>query len=193
MKPNYKSDHNASEDELDHSLDAALTKYAAVEPRVGLEERILASMRAQPTGIVERAGWHWGFATAVALVAVAAFLAWRTTGPPHPVLVNHRTVETQPVPTHAARVAKSTKETKLSQGRSLKKQTRLSSATTVAADPKLEVFPSPQPLSEEELALAQYVRNFPGDARLIAQAQQTSDTEILRKMQVLANESAKSN
>jgi hypothetical protein len=107
--------------------------------------------------------------------------------------MNHRTVETQPVPTQAAQVAKSTKETKLSHVRSAKKQTRQSSATTVAADPKLDVFPSPQPLSEEELALAQYVRNFPSDARLIAQAQQTSDTEILRKMQVLANESAESN
>ena len=38
MKPNYETDHNASKDELDHSLDTALTKYAAVEPRVGLEE-----------------------------------------------------------------------------------------------------------------------------------------------------------
>jgi hypothetical protein len=150
-------------------------------------------MRAQRTGIVERAWWHWGFAASVALVAVATFLAWRTTGPSHPVVVNHRTVETQPVPTQAAQVAKSTKETKLSHVRSAKKQTRQSSATTVAADPKLDVFPSPQPLSEEELALAQYVRNFPSDARLIAQAQQTSDTEILRKMQVLANESAESN
>jgi hypothetical protein len=193
MKPNYETDHNASKDELDHSLDIALTKYAAVEPRVGLEERVLANMRAQRTRIVERAWWHWGFAASVALVAVAMFLAWRTTGPSHPVVVNHRKVETQPVPTQPVQVARSTKETKLSHVRSTKKQTRQSSATTVAADPKLDVFPSPQPLTEEELALAQYVRNFPSDARLIAQAQQTSDTEILRKMQVLANESAESN
>ena len=149
MKPNYESDHNASKDELDHSLDTALTKYAAVEPRVGLEERVLADVRAQRTGIVERAWWHWGFAASVALVAVATFLAWRTTGPSHPVVVNHRTVETQPVPTQPAQAAKSTKQMKLSHVRSAKKQTRQSSATTVAADPKLDVFPSPQPLSEE--------------------------------------------
>jgi hypothetical protein len=61
------------------------------------------------------------------------------------------------------------------------------------ADPKLDVFPSPRPLSEEELALARYVRHFPSDAKLVAQAQEASEREVLAKMQALANESTESN
>lgn len=192
MKPNSQFDQDASHDDLDRLLDKALAKYAAVEPRVGLQERILANLRAQHT-LVDRAWWRWVFVAAAALVVVAAFLAWRTTGPSHPVAVNHRTVETQPVPTHATQVAKSTAEGKPPHPLPAKKQPRQSSAAMVATDPKLDVFPSPQPLTEEELALAQYVRNFPRDARLVAQAQQASDTETLRKMLWLANESAESN
>lgn len=193
MKPNSQFDHDASHDDLDRLLDKALAKYAAVEPRVGLEERVLANLRATHTPVADRAWWRWVLGAAAALVVVAGFLAWRTTGSSHSVVVDHRTVETQPVSTHAAQIAKSTKERNPRHRHSSKKQSRESNVTTVAADPKLDVFPSPQPLTEEELALAQYVRNFPRDATLVAQAQQASDTETLRKMQWLANESAESN
>jgi hypothetical protein len=36
---------NGKPDEFDRMLDAALAKYAAVEPRTGLEERVLANLR----------------------------------------------------------------------------------------------------------------------------------------------------
>ncbi len=37
-------------DELDRMLDAALAKYAAAEPRAGLEARVLANLRARDAG-----------------------------------------------------------------------------------------------------------------------------------------------
>ena len=43
--------------------------------------------------------------------------------------------------------------------------------------PKLEQFPSPQPLSEQEKILARYVNTYPEHAALIAQAR----TEELRR------------
>lgn len=192
MEPNPQFDHNPSRDELDHLLDEVLAKYAAVEPRVRLEERVLANLRAEQTPDGDRTWWRWGFVAAV-LVPVAVFLAWRTTGPSHSLALIRQTVDMQPVAARAIQVAKSTKERKPPHLRPVKQRSRKSNGATVAADPKLDVFPSPQPATEEELALAQYIRNFPGDARLVAQAQQTSDTDVSRKMQALANESAKSN
>ena len=45
---NQNHDWQAAErDPLDRDLDAALAKYAAVEPRAGLEDRVLANLRAE--------------------------------------------------------------------------------------------------------------------------------------------------
>src|SRR5579862_4281610 len=59
---------NGKHDEPDRALDAALAKYAA-EPRAGLEERVLANLRAETARGTERAWWRWG-----ALASVAAAL-----------------------------------------------------------------------------------------------------------------------
>jgi hypothetical protein len=48
---------------------------------------------------------------------------------------------------------------------------------TVAAGPKLEQFPSPQPMSEQEKILASYVAQYPEHAALIAEAR----SEALKK------------
>jgi hypothetical protein len=46
-----------------------------------------------------------------------------------------------------------------------------------ANSPKLDQFPSPQPLSEQEKILASYVNQFPDHAALLAQARM----EMLRR------------
>jgi hypothetical protein len=48
------------------------------------------------------------------------------------------------------------------------------------AHPKLDQFPSPQPLSEQEKILASYVQEYPENAVLLARAR----TEALRKDQL---------
>ena len=178
------------EDELDRTLDAALANYTAVEPRPGLNERVLANLRAERARAPMRFWWRWGFAAAVLVIGAA--LAWRTAKPSHPVLVN-RPAETQPAPTQAPQPAHAGAETVLARVPPVRKQNRRPIPTKQAADPKLDVFPSPQPLTDEELALARYVRNFPGDAKRVAQAQEASEREVLAKMQALANESTESN
>jgi len=56
------------------------------------------------------------------------------------------------------------------------------------AAPKLDQFPSPRPLSEQELALARYVNEFPQEAMLIARAQEEYEKEIQREMKVERSE-----
>ena len=46
---------NRKQDEFDRMLDAALAKYAAVEPRTGLEERVLANLRAEQARVPDHA------------------------------------------------------------------------------------------------------------------------------------------
>ena len=151
-----------SEDALDRALVGALAKFAAVEPRAGLEGRILANLSAQPV-TSNRAWWAWGVAAALAaIMLVAIAITWRgrmTT----PVVVEQKPalVQTpQPITTVAAnhepeRVVLIHKAVKRVQ---------------VPANPKLDVFPSPRPLSEQEKMLASYVGQFQHEAVLVARA-----------------------
>jgi hypothetical protein len=55
-------------------------------------------------------------------------------------------------------------------GRRFKPRALSDPATMVVSSPKLEQFPSPQPLSEQETILNHYVADYPEHAALIAQA-----------------------
>jgi hypothetical protein len=195
------SENQGSEnDDLDRALDMALAQYAAVEPRLGLEDRILANLRTEQALARPLPWWRWSWATAAAIVIIAALLAWKSAKTSHPVVRNHpAAVQTQALTMQAPvkpalQVASSATSPKRAPASRLGVRPSIRPhLATATANPKLDVFPSPQPLSEEELALAQYVRNFPTDAKLVAQAQEASEREVLAKMQALANESGESN
>jgi hypothetical protein len=200
---NHEQAHvqDSQNDELDRALDAALTKYSSVDPRAGLEERILADLRAQPTAS-SHAWWRWGLAGALAvMVIVAMAVAWRSGRTPHSQLASHPTNTEQirrpanpPEATASERLLGNTPTRATHRGGAIAVRRSAPRARAIAeADPKLDVFPSPRPLSDEELALARYVRNFPSDAKLVAQAQEASEREVLAKMQALANESTEPN
>lgn len=172
--------------DVDRLLDAALAKYADANPRAGLEERILANLQSEQAREGTASWWKWAVAAAVAAVAVLAIaISFRFGRTVHPVIANHPTVSTpsssrppaipelQPqsheTTAHVRRVRRTLKHP--SQG-----------ANIVADSPKLDQFPSPQPLSEEELALVRYVQSFPKEATMIAQAQQEFDLEAQRQM-----------
>src|SRR5215471_4688057 len=157
-----------SQDELESTLDAALTKYAAAEPRVGLEERILANLRTVETRAGDRVWWNWRIATALAFVLiVAAALAWRW-GIRLPI-VKQPPTSTSPVSTEATHHEKSPGT---SSEKAMRRKVRhlIEHEVVVAAKPKLDVFPPPLPLSEQEKILAIYVAQYPEHAALVAEA-----------------------
>lgn len=171
-------------DELDRMLDAALAKFAAVEPRAGLEGRVLARLRSEPLPPSRRVWLQWGLAGAVAAIALVAVLAWRSSRAPHPVIANHLPTTIQGQSIQGAKPAPhATDEVTSAKAASMRKlAARRAPASRVVAHPKLEQFPSPQPLSAEEIALAKYVKNFPKEAGLVAQAQEEFDLETRREM-----------
>lgn len=168
------------QDELDSTLDAALAKYAAIEPRAGLEDRVLANLRAERARVPDRSWWRWSLAGALAaMVVVAVALAWRSVKPFPSVVTNHNPAATQTAKEPATHVVASSSGNQILRNQVPPQQrvalrraaTHHSRSKAVMADnPKLDQFPSPQPLSEQEKILESYVANYPEHAALIARA-----------------------
>lgn len=187
-KPGGSQDQSGK---LDRMLDATLAKYAAVEPRAGLEERILSHLRAGPLRPPRHRWLQWGLASAVAMIAVVAVLAWIPRQIPHFPIASHppatiprpATQETKPAP-HATDEVAAVKRASVPKPVARRAPT----TTAVARYPKLDQFPSPQPLTAEEIVLAQYVKNFPQEAQLVAQAQEEFALETQKVMNDVGSE-----
>jgi hypothetical protein len=196
------SEFPGSKDDLDRALDAALAKYAAVEPRAGLEGRILARVgteQARPADSAWLSGWRWRWAasvTAVFVVTLALAWSWRahwqSVTQNHPMATTPRQkIANKPV---NAEVAARNENPAITQGRMAAgpafpspqahpSRNRSSAAeAAVSAYPKLDRFPSPRPLTDEERALRRYVQDFPQEALLTALAQEASEIEMQQKM-----------
>ena len=154
---------NSPGDELDRLLDAALKHYAAVQPREGLDGRILARLRSDTTERTSGAWWRWlSAAASAAALAVIITMASRPHARPQATVAQHPSV-TLP----AANLAASSQPKPAV--KRLKRRLHTASETQVAkALPKLDQFPSPQPLSEQEKLLASYVAVYPKQAALLA-------------------------
>ena len=170
-------------DDLDRVLDAALAKYAAVEPRPGLEDGILANVRTGLDHAPHAAWWRWGLTAAIAaLVLVVVTLAWRSKAP-HPQIANRPPVATQSPTKSETPPIHSADNVPPQQIKPIRRAAaHRVPVPAVASSPKLDQFPSPQPLSPEEIALARYVRNFPNEAQLVAKAQEELEVETQREL-----------
>ncbi len=182
-QPELESWRGSENDPLDCELDAALARYTAVEPRTGLEQRILANLESAKERAAARVWWRWPALTAVAaVIVIAVSIAWKSGRPVQKVTVH---------PPSTIRGTKDAGTQVANRGGSgpihlhpapsdirLKPHPVSHSATSIAfAAPKLEQFPSPRPLSEQEGILAGYIAKYPENAALIAQAR----TEALQE------------
>jgi hypothetical protein len=157
------SRQNDPESDLDRALNSALAMLATVEARAGLEDRVLANLRAQES--IEHRTWRaWGFATAILVVLIVAF-AWhssqRTRAPIAKEVVTP--AEVKPVKSGSVR-------SPVIRSASAVRRTKLPKYQARAENPKLDQFPSPRPLSEQEKILAMYINQDPEHAALIAEA-----------------------
>jgi hypothetical protein len=169
VKNMAEADKQSRGDELDRVLDAALAKYAAVEPRTGLEERVLANLRSA-TPLANGAWWKWSLAAALAAVLLIVItLAWRSRAASHPA-ANHPTSTEHRNGGREKDVAHHDANSTPRRPRLAPRTHAPGSAPVVADVPKLDQFPSPHPLSEQEQILASYVAQFHDEAVLVARA-----------------------
>jgi hypothetical protein len=164
-----QEEYGRERDALDRELDAALAKYVAVEPRMGLEERVLTHLRAE-RGTAAPTWWQWpaivALASAVAIV-LGVSLLWKSAKPAPEVAVHHPPTVVQSGP----QSPKNTPNPARLSSTMKKVITRDRRRQSIAvAGPKLEQFPSPRPLSEQEKILERYVTNDLQQATLIARA-----------------------
>jgi hypothetical protein len=179
-------------DALDRELDATLAKFTMVEPRAGLEERILANLRAQQEHTSTRVWWRWpALVVAAAMMIVAAVsLVWRSEKPAPDAAV-HRPTNVQSASQAGTPIAANNNAGPFNPVAATvaKRPARLGvhhSQSAVVSGPRLGQFPSPRPLSEEEKLLRRYVQDFPQEAVMIAKEQ----AEFEQQMEKLGGDQA---
>jgi hypothetical protein len=168
----------------DQWLESALIQFGKAEPRVGLENRLLANLRAERAQAYLRRRWWRALGMVASLAAILVA-----------VRVEERDRERKPESTAATSTTNRAEPRELVQPRPIpqivhparevvlrRPAHRPTRDLAVASTPKLAQFPSPQPLSEQERILASYVAKYPEHAALVAQAraealQQDSEEE----------------
>jgi hypothetical protein len=186
-----KSDHQrpwedagTKHDRLNHVLDVALTRYGAVEPGAGLEPRILSRLQSETRTIPIRAWWSWSAAGAVAwLLVMASLAAWQSGRPAKTVALRQASAPIEILtPPSTSATSSVPGPVRFPSARAVHTRPRRSHPLAAVADePKLDQFPSPRPLSEEELALTRYVKQFPTAAIVVARAQEDFEKELLQQ------------
>ena len=160
----HASNSNEQHDDLDRVLNTALATYATVEAGEGLDQRILANLRSQESSARSK-WWTWGL-LAAALAIVIVTVAWRFNGHTRPSIANHPATKQTPV--ESAIPKKATDH--IAQNAVLARHPVVRKAVPSDPNPKLDQFPSPQPMSDQEKILAMYINQDPDHAALIAEA-----------------------
>jgi hypothetical protein len=153
---------------VDELVDASLARYAKVEPQPGLEARVLAGLRdASRTSPWREWGWAAALAAVAIVVTVAAVFIFRQS--PSDVL-----------PPELAKAPARATPTAARAGREAERAPRAPKATLRRAAPsvemvkreapRLDTFPAPTPLSEQERLLLLFTREAPAEAVLVAQS-----------------------
>jgi hypothetical protein len=159
--------------ELDQLLNSALSTYA--EPRAGLEARVLAHLTAQPT----RRRWlPWAIAVPIAACVVLVLMLY----PRH----NHIEEPVHQAQRESASNMQAAPKNSIAQAAQVPEhqpRPRIVAAHTARAAsaplPRLDVFPTPRPLSSEEQAFVRFVTTTPAPERNAALAAQQQMDEPL--------------
>jgi hypothetical protein len=157
-------------------LESALGQYASAEPRAGLEGRILANLQAERRRMTQRKRWWWASAGTVAAAAAIALAVWlghndRAHAPGGGTMTARRDAGAEPRPMVSPEVPPLTSPAQRATKDCVVTGLCPVHARRSHAAPRLDQFPAPAPLSDQEKLLARYVQQFPQRAALIARAQ----------------------
>jgi hypothetical protein len=168
----------------ERKLDDFLAGYAAVEPRPGLEQRVVANLRANRHARTAPRIWR---GAVLAIVTVIAAIALASSGwlvkmlrtdsrmrqaPALAAFIAGRPQLRGSAQTEGARrVTESAVPNRQAKARihRLAANARLAIPADGEVAPKLAQFPAPEPLSEQEKLLVRFVQYDPREAELVAQ------------------------
>ena len=168
-------------------LETSLKQYGEAEPRPGLENRVLATLRAEREQ-TNTSSWRWWPAVvavgAILAIAAGVFLARSNRYHIQPPIAKELIAPVEVRQTDATPASKRHIIQAANQKPHAGAPRRGLQTIPESTPPRLEQFPSPEPLSEQEKILARYVRQFPREADLTAKVQ----TELARQ-EMLAEQS----
>jgi hypothetical protein len=174
---------------VDRELDKVLAKYASIEPRAGLEQRVLANLRAERQPVLQLWSWRRTAVAAVLIVTVATVLSWRSGKPGPSTTVRRPPMTASSTPQNGPGSASAGAEENGARPSTVLHRSAVRAArpaivvsAAAAVEPRLDQFPSPRPLSEQEQILVRYVATYPETAALIAQAR-TEEREKEREVE----------
>ncbi len=171
-----------SRDELDRLVDSALANYADPGPESGLESRILSRIAVEKVPASRRRWLSWAIAVPATAALLVFILLW------HPGTKNSPSVPQQSnmphQPTHSIEAANqpSSKPALILRGHAPLRKPRSRHKALAAHSaplPKLDVFPTPEPLSAQEQALVNFAAHASKSEResLVA-AQEQADAPL---------------
>lgn len=164
--------------ELDRLLDSALATYADPGPHSGLEQRILSRISTETASSARRRRWlAWAIALPAAAILLLFILISHPWSKDTPTMPRQANVSHQPTPSIEAANRPSSQPAPIrrSQAPLRKEHSRqLAFAARSAPLPKLDIFPTPQPLSPQEQALINFAAHATAPERdsLIASQEQ---------------------
>jgi hypothetical protein len=150
-------------------LDDALKQYGEAEPRPGLENRVLANLLTEQARLTLYP-WYWRPAVAAVMIAVFSIGAF---------LLNRGSDVTRATISNRPSIALGNSETEHPVASAVRPHVALRQPARSrpgghiahsSSGPRLEQFPAPAPLSEQEEMLARYVRERRQEATMVARA-----------------------
>jgi hypothetical protein len=174
--------NTANNNKLDQWLDKALSQRVDIEPRRGLEARIFANLSVaeeqQATGWRRR--WIFAFASTIVVCSIATAIwfsgVFRKHNQPMANIQSSPIVRRESQRRRTAQ-APGPKTLAGSVARHHLASVRMKTGVT-GARPRLEQFPSPRALSEQETLLLAYVAEFPKEAAEVAKEQAQREKEL---------------
>lgn len=156
----------------DELVAASLRRCSGEAPRLGLEGRVLAGVRARQQAEHRRNTWVWavGMATAAAVVATLVMIRPHRQAKPIPVIAKAPAIVSSPT---VAKIVPPVQQPMMH---------RLAQHVTPSrVDTRPQQFPTPRPLSEQEKLLVEYaqlIQNSPGAAAPVVDQNPERDLEI---------------
>lgn len=181
-------------DRFELLLDHAVKNYGKVEPRPGLEGRVLAGLDSQKEHALSVRKWILVLSSpALAILLIAAIWQWRrpNSSPKTPVPIAEVSRQSPAEPAFGAvpraMTSPATNNPKLG------KAARRTLARAQHNPPRLKHFPSERQLSQQEILVARYVARYPHEAALVAKRQQSFEEESREAEQAIESRAETSN
>ena len=176
-------------DDFDHLIDSALSHYGDPGPDSGLDQRVLArissaraSERVAPASRRRWLPWVVGLPVAAGLLLFFFLAGPKTASPPTSVAKGMAQTQQVPIVTAPSEAASAHRSEPVSSNGhvpfNLRSRSGKQASRTVAL-PKLDVFPTPQPLTAEEQALVAFAVRAPeSERRSFIEAQKQAEAPL---------------